>query len=244
MTSLVIELRNVAKVYQMGEMEVHALRGVEFSVQRGEVAAVMGPSGSGKSTMMNIVGCLDQPTSGEYFLEGQDVSQLDDDQLAQIRNKRMGFIFQTFNLLARTSALDNVSLPLIYAGLGRSERLDRAMQALDAVGLGDRVQHMPNELSGGQQQRVAIARALVNDPTIILADEPTGNLDSASGAEVMTILRGLNHERGITIVLVTHDPAIAQYAGRIIHIHDGMITHEETVLQPLVARPAGEVEVA
>ncbi len=235
----VIELQNVAKVYQMGEMEVHALRGASLAVEEKEILALMGPSGSGKSTMMNILGCLDQPTSGTYLIGGNDVSHLDDDDLAQIRNRKIGFVFQTFNLLARTTALENVMLPLIYAGVSGSERRKLAAAALESVGLDDRMSHTPNELSGGQQQRVAIARALVNDPSIILADEPTGNLDSKSGAEVMAILQWLNRYKGITVMLVTHDPDIARHTERIVHLHDGLITHIETVKEPLVATPAG-----
>jgi putative ABC transport system ATP-binding protein len=235
METPVIELRDICKVYQMGEVEVHALRGVSLMVNKGEIIAIMGPSGSGKSTMMNIIGCLDQPTSGSYLLEGQDVSHLHDDELASIRNLRIGFVFQTFNLLARTSALQNVTLPLIYAGVGRTERRDRARAALETVGLGHRLDHLPTELSGGQQQRVAIARALVSNPSIILADEPTGNLDSESGAEVMAILQGLNRRRGMTVVLVTHDPAIARHSERILSLHDGRITYNEIVEEPLLA---------
>lgn len=240
MATPVIELQDVCKVYQMGLVEVRALCGVWLEVDAGEMLTVMGPSGSGKSTMMNMLGCLDQPTSGTYLLEGKDVSRLDDDQLAEIRNGKIGFVFQTFNLLPRTTALDNVMLPLIYAGIPVAERRERARRALEAVGLADRMQHAPTELSGGQQQRVAIARALVNDPAIILADEPTGNLDSKSGAEVMSLLQGLNRERGITVVLVTHDPAIARYTGRILHLYDGLVTREEAVGQPLVAVAGGE----
>ncbi len=240
MSAPVIELRDITKVYQMGEVEVRALRGVSFQMREKEIVAVMGPSGSGKSTMMNILGCLDQPTSGQYIIEGQDVSHLEDDQLARIRNRKIGFVFQTFNLLPRISALENVMLPLIYAGVGGGDRRDKAQQALESVGLGERLSHSPNELSGGQQQRVAIARALVNDPAIILADEPTGNLDSKSGTEVMAILQWLNRYQGITVMLVTHDPLIAQHAGRIVHIHDGRITRTETVEEPLVASPGGE----
>jgi len=236
----VIELQDICKVYQMGEVEVHALRGVSLDVYDGEILTIMGPSGSGKSTMMNIIGCLDQPTDGTYLLEGDDVSHLHDDDLASIRNRRIGFVFQTFNLLARTSALQNVTLPLIYAGVGRSERRDRAREALETVGLGHRLDHLPTELSGGQQQRVAIARALVNRPSIILADEPTGNLDSKSGAEVMAVLQGLNREGGMTVILVTHDPKIAEHTERIVHLHDGAITHNETVEDPIVARPGDE----
>jgi putative ABC transport system ATP-binding protein len=224
-----IAARDIAKTYRMGKVEVHALRGVSIELQAGEMAAIMGASGSGKSTLMNIVGCLDKPTSGSYLLEGRDVSQLSDNQLAEIRSGKIGFVFQTFNLLVRTNALQNVMLPMIYTRARRSERRRRATEALEAVGLGDRLRHAPNELSGGQQQRVAIARALVNEPSILLADEPTGNLDSKSGAEVMALLQSLNRERGITVVLVTHDPGVARYTSRIIYLHDGMIVREERV---------------
>jgi len=239
MASPVIELNDICKVYQMGEIEVRALRGVDLTVETGEMMSIMGPSGSGKSTMMNILGCLDQPTTGTYLLDDKDVSSLDDDQLAEIRNRKIGFVFQTFNLLARTSAIENVMLPLIYAGVGRAERQKRAQEALGSVGLIDRMKHTPTELSGGQQQRVAIARALVNNPSIILADEPTGNLDSKSGAEVMAILQWLNKYRGITVALVTHDPRVSQHTNRVIHLYDGLITKEEIVAEPLVADAGG-----
>jgi putative ABC transport system ATP-binding protein len=239
MASPAIELNDICKIYQMGEIEVRALCGVDLAVEAGEMMAIMGPSGSGKSTMMNILGCLDQPTTGTYLLDNKDVSSLDDDQLADIRNHKIGFVFQTFNLLARTSALENVMLPLIYAGVGRAERQRRALEALESVGLADRLRHTPNELSGGQQQRVAIARALVNNPSIILADEPTGNLDSKSGAEVMAILQWLNRYRGITVVLVTHDPRVSQHTNRVIHLYDGLITKEEMIAEPLIADAGG-----
>ncbi len=228
----VIEVEEITKVYTMGTVEVHALRGVSMRVATGEMLAIMGPSGSGKSTLMNILGCLDQPTGGRYLLDGEDVSTLDDDALALIRNRKVGFVFQSFNLLPRMSALENVELPLIYAGLPSRERHRRAKAMLEAVGLGDRLHHLPNELSGGQQQRVAIARALINHPSIILADEPTGNLDSRSGREVMGILQRLNREQGITVILVTHDPRIAGYADRILHIFDGLIVRDESVAEP------------
>ncbi|MGE5141777.1 MAG: ABC transporter ATP-binding protein [Rudaea sp.] len=217
----VIEIENITKVYKMGDVEVQALRGVSFTVDRGEMVAIMGPSGSGKSTLMNIIGCLDTPTSGLYLLDGIDVSKLNDDQQADIRNKKIGFVFQSFNLLPRTTALDNVELPMVYGHA--SGRRQRAIAALEQVGLKDRVHHRPNELSGGQQQRVAIARALVNDPAIILADEPTGNLDSHAGEEIMGIFHRLNQERGMTVVLVTHDPDIGAHAARVIHLRDGMV---------------------
>jgi putative ABC transport system ATP-binding protein len=228
-----IELDEITKIYRMGQVEVHALRGVSLTVHRGEMLAIMGASGSGKSTLMNVIGCLDKPTSGVYRLQGQDIGRLSDDRLAEIRNRRIGFVFQTFNLLARTDALQNVMLPMIYDGVRLVERRTRARQALSAVGLGDRLRHAPNELSGGQQQRVAIARALVNEPSILLADEPTGNLDSKSGAEVMALLQSLNQERGITVILVTHDPAIARYTSRIVHLHDGLIDRVERVGEPV-----------
>ncbi len=222
----VIRVNNLTKVYQMGEIEVHALRGVSFTVRRGEVLAIMGPSGSGKSTLMNMIGALDIPTDGDYYLEGELVSSLRDDELALVRNRKIGFVFQKFNLLARATALANVELPLRYAGENGS-RKDRARKALESVGLGDRIYHQPNELSGGQQQRVAIARALVNNPSIILADEPTGNLDTKSGDEIMNLLLELNRTQGTTLLIVTHDPEVATVAERIIYLRDGLIENQE-----------------
>ena len=216
-----IEIENITKVYQMGETEVRALDGVSLKIADGEWVAITGPSGSGKSTLMAILGCLDSPTSGIYRLDGTDVAKMRDDQLAAVRNKKIGFVFQQFNLLARTSALENVELPLLYSGF--NHRREKAEAALEAVGLADRVKHHPNELSGGQQQRVAIARALVTEPSIILADEPTGNLDSKTGKEIMTLFGELHRTRGITVIFVTHDPTIAANAQRVIHISDGQI---------------------
>ncbi|MFQ5944048.1 MAG: ABC transporter ATP-binding protein [Anaerolineales bacterium] len=219
----------------LGEVEVRALRGVSFEIETGGLLTVMGPSGSGKSTLMNLLGCLDKPDSGSYLLEGEEVGKLDDDKLARIRSRRIGFVFQTFNLLARTTARANCELPMLYAGVPNGERRERAERALELVGLEDRMSHHPNELSGGQQQRVAIARALVNDPAIILADEPTGNLDSKSGIEIMEILQGLNRNEGITVMLVSHDPFIARHTDRVVRLQDGRIVSDEAVHDPLIA---------
>jgi putative ABC transport system ATP-binding protein len=218
----VILAKDLTKVYKMGEQEVCALCGVSLQIDRGEVVAIMGPSGSGKSTLMNILGCLDLPTSGDYALDGEEVSMLKDDQLADIRNRKVGFVFQSFNLLNRTTALGNVELPLRYAGVSTG-RKQLALDALEAVGLKDRVMHRPTELSGGQQQRVAIARALVNDPAIIMADEPTGNLDSRVGKEIMNLLLELNQKKGTTLIIITHDPTVAAQTHRIIHLRDGLV---------------------
>jgi putative ABC transport system ATP-binding protein len=228
--STVIHLERIHKVYHMGDIEVHALRGVSLEINRGEFVAIMGPSGSGKSTMMNIIGCLDRPTKGQYFLEGIDVSKVDKPGLADIRNKRVGFVFQSFNLVPRTSALENVELPLIYAGVAAGERVRRARATLAEVGLSDRERNMPNQLSGGQQQRVALARALVNNPSLILADEPTGALDTRTSVEVMEIFQRLNRERSLTIIVVTHEPDIAQYADRIIQFRDGRV-HRDLLVE-------------
>ncbi len=223
----VIAVRGLTKVYRMGDVEVQALCGVDLSIWPGEMVAIMGPSGSGKSTLMNMIGCLDVPTSGSYYLDNADVSKLNDDQLAAIRCQKIGFVFQSFNLLPRTTALANVELPLIYAGLRGRQRRQRAEEVLKLVGLGERLHHRPNELSGGQQQRVAIARALSNRPAMILADEPTGNLDSKTSVEIMELFQRLNHEQGITIIFVTHDPETAAYCKRIIAVRDGQVARDE-----------------
>jgi putative ABC transport system ATP-binding protein len=232
----VIHVHDLQKIYRTGEIEVHALRGVSFTIQRGEMTAIMGPSGSGKSTLMNILGCLDQPTTGTFTLDGIDVSRLSDGELAEIRNRKIGFVFQGFNLLKRMPAIEQVELPLIY--MRAPDRRKRARAALEAVGLGDRTHHKPTELSGGQQQRVAIARALVTEPSMILADEPTGNLDSRSSAEVMNIFQTLNRERGITVIFVTHEQDIAEHTRRILLIRDGRLSSDQPVPTQRLATPA------
>ena len=247
--STVIAVRNLVKTYVVGEVEVKALRGVNLEVRQGEFLAVTGPSGSGKSTFMHIIGCLDRPSSGQYVLDGEDVSTMSKDALASVRNKKIGFVFQGFNLLSRTSALDNVELPLLYGGNGMktSERHERALEMLELVGLGNRTDHHPNQLSGGQQQRVAIARALINNPSILLADEPTGNLDTRTSIEVMGIFQRLNQERGITIVLITHEMDIAEYGTRMVSFRDGQVVADRAVSRRRVAQdelsalPAAEV---
>jgi putative ABC transport system ATP-binding protein len=231
----VIQIDNLTRVYQMGETEVRALAGVSLEVKRNEYIAIMGPSGSGKSTLMNMIGCLDTPSSGEYILNGNHVSQMNDSDLAEVRNREIGFVFQTFNLLPRTSCLANVELPLIYAGVKASDRKERALEVLDKVGLGDRVDHKPNELSGGQRQRVAIARALVNSPSILLADEPTGNLDTKTGDEIMLLFEEL-YRAGNTIILVTHENEIAEYARRIVRLRDGLVEKDVPVLNPVLEK--------
>jgi putative ABC transport system ATP-binding protein len=228
----VIQLEHIHKIYTMGDVDVHALRGVSLTIREGEFVAIMGASGSGKSTTMNIIGCLDQPTRGEYILDGQDVSRMSKDERADIRCQKIGFVFQGFNLLSRTSALENVELPMLYAGVDSAQRDQRALEALAAVGLAGREQNHPNQLSGGQQQRVAVARALVNNPALILADEPTGNLDSRTSVEVMEIFQRLNRERGITLVLVTHEPDIADYAQRVVVFKDGKIKKDYQIENP------------
>jgi len=225
---LVIEIEGVTKLYKMGDEIIHALRGVSLQIRRNEYLAIMGPSGSGKSTLMNMLGCLDTPTAGRYDFNGSDVAQMDDDELAEIRNREIGFVFQTFNLLPRSNALHNVELPLIYAGLPPHARRERALRSLENVGLGNRVHHRPNELSGGQRQRVAIARALVNNPSIILADEPTGNLDSKTGVEIMALFEDL-YDQGNTIIVVTHEEDIAQHARRVVRLRDGLIEADQVL---------------
>lgn len=224
---MTIGLTNVTKVYHMGDTTVHAMAGISLHIAAGEMTAIMGPSGSGKSTLMNILGCLDRPTSGSYCLDGQEVANLKDDELAIVRNQKIGFVFQNFNLLPRMSALQNVALPMVYAGVAKAQRMETALRALTMVGLADRKDHQPNELSGGQRQRVAIARSLVNDPAIIMADEPTGNLDSKASKEIMELFCNLNNQ-GRTIILVTHEPEIAEYTRRILHVRDGKIVRDET----------------
>ncbi|WP_299704235.1 ABC transporter ATP-binding protein [uncultured Pontibacter sp.] len=224
--STIIETHDISKVYRMGSETIHALKSVSIKIQRGEYVAFMGPSGSGKSTLMNIIGCLDTPSGGQYVLNGNDVSNMTDNELAEVRNKEIGFVFQTFNLLPRQSSLENVALPLIYAGYNKSDREEKAQQALESVGLGNRGKHKPNELSGGQRQRVAIARALINDPSIILADEPTGNLDTKTSYEIMELFENL-HAKGNTIIMVTHEEDIAKYAHRIVRLRDGLIESDE-----------------
>jgi len=226
MKDTVIQTIDLKKIYHMGSVEVRALAGVSFKIYRGEVVSIMGPSGSGKSTLMNLLGCLDHPTSGRYILDGEEVSELDDDELAGIRNRKVGFVFQSFNLLPRQSALSNVELPMRYAGLTK-ERTGRARAALESVGLADRIYHRPTELSGGQQQRVAVARALVNDPAILMADEPTGNLDTKAGKEIMDLLLDLNRKKGTTLIIVTHDPGIAAQTQRVIRLRDGLLESED-----------------
>jgi putative ABC transport system ATP-binding protein len=226
MTDIVIDIKDMTKIYQMGDVEVKALAGVTFQVEQGELLAIMGPSGSGKSTMMNMLGCLDIPTSGDYLLDGERVSRLSDNKLADIRNRKVGFVFQRFMLLSNLTALGNVELPLRYAGLPARERRERAEAALRAVGLGDRMKHRSNELSGGQQQRVAMARAIVNNPAIVMADEPTGNLDSKSGKEIMDLLLKMNREDGATVIIVTHDATISAQCDRVIHLMDGLIEED------------------
>ncbi len=238
----VISIRNLVKTYTVGEVQVRALRGVSLDIEGGEFVAVTGPSGSGKSTLMHILGCLDRPTSGQYFLDGRDVSRMSKDQLAEVRNTKIGFVFQGFNLLSRTTALDNVELPLLYSGttLRAAERRRRALASLEAVGLGSRADHHPNQLSGGQQQRVAIARALITNPSILLADEPTGNLDTRTSIEVMGIFQRLNRERGITVLVITHEHDIAEYGTRVIACRDGQVVSDH----PVVRRRTAEEELA
>ncbi|MEZ4960750.1 MAG: ABC transporter ATP-binding protein [Saprospiraceae bacterium] len=233
MQNSIISVRNLKKIYYMGANVVNALQGIDLDIHKNEYVALMGPSGSGKSTLMNLIGCLDTPTSGDYILNGTNVSTMDDGELAEVRNKEIGFVFQTFNLLPRLSALENVALPLVYAGMNRADRLERAKQTLESVGLGDRMDHKPNELSGGQRQRVAVARALVNNPSIILADEPTGNLDSKTSYEIIGLFEEI-HSRGNTIVLVTHEPDIAEFAHRIVKLKDGLIESDE--INPNIVR--------
>jgi putative ABC transport system ATP-binding protein len=237
-----IHTENLAKVFQMGDTEVRALDGVSFTINKGEMVAIMGPSGSGKSTLMSIIGCLDMPTHGKYMVDGLAVENLNETKLAEVRGQKIGFVFQQFNLLARTSALENVMLPLTYAGLSGKERRERALKALDRVGLSDRTHHAPNELSGGQQQRVAIARALVNGPAILLADEPTGALDSKTGEEIIGLFQGLHNESGQTVILVTHDPHVARHTDRIIKLSDGRIISDEVNPNPIKAGAPREEE--
>lgn len=243
MSRKIIEIKDLTRHYQMGQTIVKALNGVTFDVQENEYIAIMGPSGSGKSTLMNMIGCLDTPSSGEYILNGHRVSELDDSELARVRNREIGFVFQTFNLLPRTDCLNNVELPLIYSGMKGSDRKKRATETLEKVGLGDRLDHKPNELSGGQRQRVAVARALVNNPSILLADEPTGNLDTKTGDEIMVLFEEL-HRAGNTIILVTHENDIANYARRIIRLRDGVIESDKKVESPLLASASVSLQEA